>query len=310
MVILLGASIKINNERNLLGVYSSPTKHLVIFRILTIEQIQKSLFSKLTPLNTLECIFKDEEISDFDFLDEEKFVTIKGDHFNCYKIQNSAVIAKILASKLPPKINRILHNSNCLTYNSDHPSENSLIDINENDPQTSKAEKISSHLLTKDFLRVYASQSNTLKVFVYTSRFVLVKKTPQTECKEYVYENERIDFGYFWFDIFIYNDEKSVKILVPYYYENSSPRIFEVHTRNFKENTRPFPLQKIIFIRLIDNKLLILNDRFEFAFLPITNKIILTAFQIELLDLKSAFENSKDCSAEDQLTVAKGLYVI
>ena len=298
-----------NNERSLLGVFSGATKHLIILRILPIKQIPNGLFSKLTPLNTLECIFKDEEVSDFDFLDDEKFATVKGDHFNCYKIQNSAVIAKILASKLAPKINRILQNSNCLAYNSEHPLENSLIDINENDPQTSKAEKISTHLLTRDFLRVYASQSNTLKIFAYTNRFVLVKKTPQLEYNEFVYEGERIDFGYFWFDIFIYNDEKAVKIIVPYYYETGSPRIFEVHSRNFRENMRPFPLQKILFIRLIDNKLLILNDRFEFAFLPITSKLLLTAFQVELLDLKGAFENSKDCSAEEQLTMAKGLYV-
>ena len=52
-----------------------------------------------------------------------------------------------------------------------------------------------------------------------------------------------------------------------------------------------------------------LNDCFEYASLQVQNKLILAAFQIELLNLKSAFEFVKDATPEDQFTVAKGLYV-
>jgi hypothetical protein len=309
-VSLLGAVVKLNNERTFLSVFSEKTKNLVIFKIGKIEKETKSPFSNFTPLSMFECIIKEENIDSFEFFDDSKMSFVKEGGLNIINIKNSAVISKISTVKLKNNIHIIMPFTQVLVYDPQLPSDNIMIDVNNSDPEHSLGEKIPMSLTLNTFLRVYVSQSNNVKIMVYTNKFVVLKKSAHMEYIEYQYENEIINFGYFWSDIFIFCNEKSLNMIVPYFYENSAPRIFQFFSRDFNENEKLFPLQKILFVRIIDNKILIFNDLFEFAFLPITNKLVLSAFQIELLDLKTAFEHVKDSGIEDQLTFSKGIYVI
>lgn len=113
----------------------------------------------------------------------------------------------------------------------------------------------------------------------------------------------------FWFDLFLFVDDWGLKILVPYILENESPRVFFLNSRNLKAETWIFPLEKTIFVRLIDNKMMLCNALFEFAFLFVPHRLVLMALQLELGNPQTAFELIQNESFEVQLAAAKAFCV-
>lgn len=113
----------------------------------------------------------------------------------------------------------------------------------------------------------------------------------------------------FWFDLLFFVDSWGINVIVPYIQQSGTPRVFQLFSRNLKNEKWIFPLERIVFMRVIDNKVLVANALFEFAFLPVTTKLVLMAFQLELDRHQSAYELIKFESFDNQLTAAKAFLV-
>lgn len=113
----------------------------------------------------------------------------------------------------------------------------------------------------------------------------------------------------FWQELFIFVDSCGVKVLIPYLIENGSPKIFFLFSRDLRNDKWIFPLNEVVFARIIDNKVLLSNKNFEFVFLSVTNRLILMAFQLELGNIDGAFDLIKNEAFDIQLTCAKIFYV-
>lgn len=118
-----------------------------------------------------------------------------------------------------------------------------------------------------------------------------------------------MSFFAFWFDLFFFIDSWGVKLIVPYIYENNAPRIFNLFSRNLRNEKWIFPLGNIVFLRVIDNKILLANSNLDFVFLSVNLKLVLMSFQLEMKEIEMAFEIVKNESFDLQFSAAKAFYV-
>ena len=104
-------------------------------------------------------------------------------------------------------------------------------------------------------------------------------------------------------------DSWGVKAVVPYVLENESPRVFSLFSRNLRNDKWVFPLGRTVFVRVVDDKMLLANADFEFVFLSINDRLVLMSFQIELRDFERAFELVRNENPDVQLAAAKAFLV-
>ena len=101
-----------------------------------------------------------------------------------------------------------------------------------------------------------------------------------------------------------------MKLIIPYIFENGSPKEFSLFSRDLKNDRWIFPLGQIVFFRLIENKFLLANSSFEFIFISFSTKLIQMSVHLEFEESEKAFDVVRNEPFDIQCTAAKAFYVL
>ena len=115
------------------------------------------------------------------------------------KVENKAVIVKLLTVQIDASITSILPNSEAIVYNPINPTEYLTIDLSAEVGEASRGENFPPGLPFNNFSRPYVSQSNNIKVLSFSGKIVLLAKTNldnsnslTPQYKQFTYFNEKV----------------------------------------------------------------------------------------------------------------------
>lgn len=183
-----------NNPLNLVGVYSGPSKVLMVISAECDVKPEQLRFLNKRFIESLTVIYKEFGVIAYEFVGSDKFAILRHGELIVNRVSQVGT-EKTHTVLLDLEIDRVLPMSAVLAYQSNKFENNCLVKVNENTTSENKGEsKLAYNGIDKELLQVLRSESGTKIAWVYSDRLVFHSREVEGQSfQSHDYKNIRVN---------------------------------------------------------------------------------------------------------------------